>query len=65
MNKLLLDLEKLELNELTYIFEYLVELINQRKEEQKLKQKHLKVKENLTKNFRAKLISAQNADIRQ
>lgn len=31
MNKLLLDLEKLELNELTYIFEYLVELINQRK----------------------------------
>lgn len=35
MNNILAELENLSIEELTYLFEYLVELINQRKREEK------------------------------
>lgn len=37
MNNILAELEKLTMSELTYLFEYLVELINERKRKAKCK----------------------------
>lgn len=39
MNEILIKLEEMTTNELTMIFEYLVELINYRKEQERLKKK--------------------------
>ena len=36
MNNILAELENLSMEELTYLFEYLVELINQRKREEEM-----------------------------
>ena len=47
-------------SELIMIFEYLVDLINYRKEQERLKKKRLKAKENLTTNSQAKCSSAQD-----
>lgn len=37
MNNILAELENLTMDELTYLFEYLVDLINERKQERKKK----------------------------
>ena len=41
MNNILAELENLSMEELTYLFEYLVELINQRKREEEMQDKAL------------------------
>ena len=41
MNIILAELENLSLDDLTYLFEYLVELINERKRIARCKQKNL------------------------
>ncbi len=62
MNKLLSQLEEMQIKDLTYIFEYLVTLINYKKEQEKSKQKYSKHKENLITNFQAECLSAQNVE---
>lgn len=62
MNELLIKIEKLDDSELAYLFEYLVELINTRKEEKRLKVKLSEAKENLTANSLQNSMSAQNAE---
>ncbi len=62
MNELLIKIEKLDDSELAYLFEYLVELMNTRKEEKRLKVKLSKAKENLTTNSLQNSMSAQNAE---
>ena len=62
MNNILAELENLSTDDLIYLFEYLVDLINTRKQEEKCRKKYLKPKENLTKNIRAKYISAQTVN---
>lgn len=62
MNELLIKIEKLDDSELAYLFEYLVELMNTRKEEKRLKVKLSKAKENLTTNSLQNSTSAQNAE---
>ena len=42
MNIILAELENLSLDDLTYLFEYLVELINQRKREEEKWKKNLR-----------------------
>ncbi len=42
MNNILAELENLSMEELTYLFEYLVDLINERKRKTRCKQKNLK-----------------------
>lgn len=42
MNNILAELENLSMEELTYLFEYLVDLINERKRKAKCRQKNLK-----------------------
>lgn len=41
MNNILAELEKLTMSELTYLFEYLVELINERKRKAKCKKEKM------------------------
>ena len=41
MNIILVELENLTMDDLTYLFEYLVDLINERKRSEKCKQKNL------------------------
>lgn len=62
MNELLIKIEKLDDSELSYLFEYLVELMNIRKEEKQSKAKLLKAKENLIKNSLQNSTSAQNVE---
>lgn len=62
MNELLIKIEKLDDSELSYLFEYLVELMNIRKEEKRLKAKLSKAKENLTTNSLQNSMSAQNVE---
>lgn len=62
MNDILSKLEKLSESDLTYIFEYIIQLINIRKVEKRLKTKHLKHKENLTINFQANTSSVRSAE---
>ena len=62
MNELLIKIEKLYDSELSYLFEYLVELMNIRKEEKRLKAKLSKAKENLTTNSLQNSMSAQNVE---
>ena len=62
MNELLIKIEKLDDSELAYLFEYLVELMNIRKEEKRLKAKLSKAKENLTTNSLQNSMSAQNVE---
>ena len=47
MNEILIKFEEMLTSELIMIFEYLVDLINYRKEQERLKKKRLKAKENL------------------
>lgn len=42
MNNILAELENLSMEELTYLFKYLVDLINERKRKARCKQKNLK-----------------------
>lgn len=60
MNEILIKFEEMPTSELIMIFEYLVDLINYRKEQERLKKKRLKAKENLTTNSQAKCSSAQD-----
>ena len=60
MNEILSRFEEMSTSDLTMIFEYLVELINYRKGQERLKKKHLKAKENLIINSQAKCSSAQD-----
>lgn len=60
MNEILSKFEEMSTSDLTMIFEYLVELINYRKGQERLKKKHLKAKENLITNSQAKCSSAQD-----
>jgi len=62
MNEILAKLEEMNLDDLTDIFIYLTDLINYRKEQEKLNKKLLKRKENLITNSRAKCTSVQNAE---
>lgn len=62
MNELLIKIEKLDYSELSYLFEYLVELMNTRKEEKQLKAKLSKAKENLTKNSLQNSTFVQNVE---
>ena len=71
MNEILAKLEELSMEDLTYLFEYLVELINERKRqiqrEKRLKrklqckQKNLKHKEISTKNSQVNCMFVQDA----
>ena len=60
MNEILIKFEEMPTSELIMIFEYLVDLINYRKEQERLKKKRLKAKENLTTNSQVKCSSAQD-----
>lgn len=65
MNEILAKFEEMDINDLTMIFEYLVDLINYKKEQKRLSKKLLKQKENLTTNSQVKPINAQSVDTRQ
>lgn len=62
MNEILTKLEELDDEELAYLFEYLIELMNTRKAEKRLKKKLSETKENLTTNSLQNSTSAQNAE---
>ena len=62
MNEILVKLEEMDTSDLIDIFEYLTDLINYKKEQEKLKKKSLKLKENLIKNFQAKCSYAQSVE---
>lgn len=61
MNDILSKLEQLNKSDLSYIFEYTIQLINMREEEKRLKLKHSKMKENLITNSRVNITSVQSA----
>lgn len=60
MNDVLVRLEEMSMTELTMVYEYLTELIDYRKGQERLKKKRLKAKENLIINSQAKCSSAQD-----
>lgn len=62
MNEILTKLEEMSVDDLIYVFEYLTDLINYKKEQEQLKKKLLKQKENLTINSQQKCLFAQTAD---
>lgn len=62
MNEILTKLEELDDEELAYLFEYLIELMNTRKAEKRLKKKLSETKENLTTNSLQNSTSAQNVE---
>lgn len=62
MNEILAKLEEMSVEDLIDVFEYLTDLINYKKEQERLKKKLLKQKENLTTNSQEKYSSAQSAE---
>lgn len=62
MNEILAKLEEMSVDDLIDVFEYLTDLINYKKEQERLKKKLLKQKENLTINSKVKCSSAQSAE---
>lgn len=62
MNEILAKLEELSDEELSYLFEYLIETMNARKEQKRLKANLSKAKENLITNSLQNSTSAQNAE---
>lgn len=62
MNEILAKFETLSDEELAYIFEYLIELMNTRKEQRRLKAKLSETKENLITNSLQNSTPAQNAE---
>lgn len=62
MNEIFIKFEEMPIDELEMVFEYLVETMNFKKEQKRLKKKYLKHRENLVTNSQAEYLSAQNAE---
>lgn len=62
MNEIFIKFEEMPIDELEMVFEYLVETMNFKKEQKRLKKKYLKHRENLATNSQAEYLSAQNAE---
>ena len=62
MNEIFIKFEEMPINELEMVFEYLVETIKFKKEQERLKKKHLIRNVNLTINSQQKCSSVQTVD---
>ncbi len=62
MNEIFIKFEEMPISELEMVFEYLVETIKFKKEQERLKKKHLIRNVNLTINSQQKCSSVQTVD---